>query len=656
MKKFQPYTRVLPWFMALLLSTLVAACGGGGGGKDPILGADVAAIAPRVIATTPLTRTPNVTGVSINAKVTATFSRDMTASTITTSTFKVACPAGTPVAGTVSVAYVASSRIATFSHTTNFPINTVCTATITTGVQSSKGVNMAQDYVWKFQTGATVDNIAPTITTTGAADGDTGLPINRNATVTFSEPMDPDSLTNSFTVKEFVSGAAVAGVVTYSGNTATFNPNSNLLPNTKYTSAVSTAATDLAGNALVSGARANPWSWTTGGSGDTTAPTVTLVNPLDLATGVCINKTINATFSEAMNQTTINDTTFTLQVSGPPLGPLLAGVYTYDVASNVSTFNPTSDLSPNTQYTATITTGVKDLAGNGLASDKVWTFTTGTTTCLPPVNLGTASAFGIAAHAGLTNTTTVPLTHIEGNVILDPLAQCNAVDVDAAGGFGLCGSNGSTPTITGTVFSHFYDPANIRGTVIADLNAAFLSITPPAGPPAAGSLGSPTSLSAGTTLGAPTGSAMVQGDNYFVPGLYQSITSIMVTGDLTLDAQGDANAVFVFQSSSTVGTAAGAAPPGVRSRILLINGAKASNVWWQAGTDATLGLYSEFQGNILAARDITMLTGATSCGRLMAGAWAGVGAGTGAFVFSSNVISVPGHPFAPPATYSTTCQ
>jgi hypothetical protein len=145
----------------------------------------------------------------------------------------------------------------------------------------------------------------------------------------------------------------------------------------------------------------------------------------------------------------------------------------------------------------------------------------------------------------------------------------------------------------------------------------------------------------------------VLGDNLFFPGVYQSLTSIMITGDLTLDAQGNPNAEFIFQSSSTVGTAAGAAPPGVRSRILLINGAKASNVWWQAGSDATLGLYSEFQGNILAAGDITMTTGATSCGRLMAGAWVG---GSGAFVFDSNVVSVPGQPFTPPATYSTVCQ
>jgi len=250
-------------------------------------------------------------------------------------------------------------------------------------------------------------------------------------------------------------------------------------------------------------------------------------------------------------------------------------------------------------------------------------------------NLGTAAAFGIAATAGVTNTPTAPISHINGNVILDPLAQCNTVALDAAGGFGLCG--GSPPTISGTVISSLFDPGNTRAQVRADMNAAFLSITPPAGPPAAGSRGGATNLPAGTTLGAPTGSAMVQGDNLFAPGIYQSLTSILITGDLTLDAQGNSNAVFIFQSSSTIGLANA-------SRILLVNGAKASNVFWQASSSATLGTNSVWEGNIFASASITMLTGATSCGRLFAGAWVG---GGGAFVFDSNVVSVPGNASAP---------
>ena len=256
-------------------------------------------------------------------------------------------------------------------------------------------------------------------------------------------------------------------------------------------------------------------------------------------------------------------------------------------------------------------------------------------------NLGAAATFGIAATAGVTNTPTAPRSQINGNAILDdPGTTCNGVPIGAAGDFGLCG--GSPPTITGTVISSLFDPGSTKAAVIADLRAAFLAITPPAGPPAAGSRGGATNLPAGTTLGAPSGSALVQGDNYFVPGLYQSTTSILITGDLTLDAQGNPNAVFIFQSSSSVGTADGAVSPGAHTRILLINGAKASNVFWQAGTSATLGIATDFQGNILASADITMKTSATSCGRLFAGAFT-----SGAFVFDSNVVSVPGNASAP---------
>lgn len=268
--------------------------------------------------------------------------------------------------------------------------------------------------------------------------------------------------------------------------------------------------------------------------------------------------------------------------------------------------------------------------------------------------LGTAAPYGIAATAGVQNT---GATTINGDVVLDPSsgASCNGVAVNSGtpGTFGLCA--GTPPTLAGSsqVYSAYYDPSSAVSGVKADMNSGFLSLTPPAGPPAAGSLGGATNIPAGTTLGGPTGSALVVGTNLFHPGVYQSNTSILVTNDLTLDAQGNPNAVFVFQSASTVGTADGSAPPVPHTRILLVNGAKASNVWWVAASSATLGTYSEFQGNILAAASITMKTGATSCGRLLAGAWVG---GSGAFVFDANVVSVPGQPFAPPAGYSTTCQ
>ena len=254
------------------------------------------------------------------------------------------------------------------------------------------------------------------------------------------------------------------------------------------------------------------------------------------------------------------------------------------------------------------------------------------------IDLGLAGPFAIAATAGVTNTITSPITHINGNVVLTPSPTCNAVTVDNAGGFGLCGD--MPPTISGTVITNVYPDTTTAAAIKADLNAAFLSITPLAGPPAVGSLAAGIAIAAPTTLGGAAGSPLVPGDNWFAPGVYTSITSILITGDVTLDGQGDPNAIFVFQSASSLTTADGAPSPGAHARILLTNGAKASNVWWQVASSATIGSYSEVRGNILAAFDITMKTGATACGRSMAGAWAG---GTGAFVFDSNVVSVPGN-------------
>ena len=238
MNKFESYPSIRPWFMALMLSALAVGCGGGGDqGRDPILGGSVA-LAPKVTATVPLATTPIATGVAVDSKITATFSKEMAPVTITTAgNFTLACPAGTAVAGTVT--YVAASRVATFSPTANLPAGTTCTATITTGAKDLAGNALVANFIWSFTTGLTSDTTAPTLSSTTPSSDEVGVLVNRDSTATFSEPMDPATLASpatSFTVKEFVSGNPVAGVVTYSGNTATFNPNSDLLPNTRYTS------------------------------------------------------------------------------------------------------------------------------------------------------------------------------------------------------------------------------------------------------------------------------------------------------------------------------------------------------------------------------------------------------------------------------------
>jgi hypothetical protein len=95
------------------------------------------------------------------------------------------------------------------------------------------------------------------------------------------------------------------------------------------------------------------------------------------------------------------------------------------------------------------------------------------------------------------------------------------------------------------------------------------------------------------------------------PGVYKSGSSVLLTGDVTLDAQGDPSAVFIFQIGSTLTTASG-------SRVRLVNGGSPCNVYWQVGSSATIGTTTTFNGNVLALTSITAKTGATFDGRLLA--------------------------------------
>jgi hypothetical protein len=101
------------------------------------------------------------------------------------------------------------------------------------------------------------------------------------------------------------------------------------------------------------------------------------------------------------------------------------------------------------------------------------------------------------------------------------------------------------------------------------------------------------------------------GGRTLLPGVYNSASSMGLTGALTLNAQGDPKSVFVFQLGSALTTASG-------SQIDLINGAQACNVYWQVGSSATLGTGSIFIGTILALTSITVTTGVTIDGRVLA--------------------------------------
>ena len=551
---------------------------------------------PAVTSTVPASGASNV---PLNQKISATFNTTMTASTITAAgTFTVAkTTGGTAVAGAVT--YDSASNTAIFTPTAALTASTQYTTTVTTAAQSTQGNALPANYVWSFTTGVAANASAPTVTSTDPTNAATLVPLNQKVAATFSTFMDPSTISaaGTFTVAATVGGAAVPGSVSYAGKTAIFTPTANLAASTQYTATITTAAKDLTGVAMAANFT---WNFTTGITTNVAGPTITVENPASVVTNVFIDTTVSATFSTAMDSTTITNATFTLAVAGAGGAPV-SGTVSYDSASQIATFAPSANLTANTQYTATVSNLVKDLSGNALASGPAstppdpWSFTTGATTGAggpPTINLGSAGSFAVMATASITSTGPVV---INGNVGLAPGT-----------------SQGIPPAqVNGTI--HVNDPIVTQAQ--ADLLAAFNDATS-------------RSTNAQTLPGN-------MGGLTFTPGLYVNSTSVLISGagpnnNVTLDAQGDPNAVFIFKMGSTLTT-------GTSSQVILAGGAKASHVFWQVDTSATLGVTSIFEGNVLAATSITINTGAAVTGSMFAGAAGGAGSAT----VNASTVTVP---------------
>ncbi|HXS17396.1 MAG TPA: Ig-like domain-containing protein, partial [Polyangiaceae bacterium] len=301
--------------------------------------------APTVSSTSPAGST---TGVAINTLITASFSEPMNPLTITSATFELACPAGTAITGTLG--YAVNGNVATFIPAADLPASTMCTATITSAVADTAGNTLVNPFSWNFTTGAAPDNTAPTVSSTSPAASASNVPINTLITASFSESMNPLTLTPvQFTV-DCPSGTPVPGTVAYAvnGNIATFTPADNLPASTACIARITAGVEDVAHNAMISPIA---WAFTTGVAPDVAAPAVNSTNPADSAVGVCINKTVNATFSEPMDPLTITTATFTLAITA---GASVTGVVAYDAQTNIATFDPAADLTgaTATQYTA----------------------------------------------------------------------------------------------------------------------------------------------------------------------------------------------------------------------------------------------------------------------------------------------------------------
>lgn len=680
MTKFSSTRGVLPTLAALLTGILLAACGGGG--KAPILGG-ISVDATPVPTVTAVSPSPNARAVSINTKLlTASFSKAINPSTLQASSFTLDCPSGSGVTG--SVGYLANTNTAILLLPTNttLPINANCLATLTTDIRDNDGLALRAPYSWRFVTSAAPDVTPPTVTATTHANGATRVPVNTRIGATFSEVMDSRTVTiNSFIVKK--AGTVVPGTLVYTGVSAVFTPTAALTSNTLYTMTVSTAAEDVAGNAMAAdyawswttaaaadtttpkviatvhanGAISVPintkvgatfseamntasfigtnfllnesvsnnpiagsfslsalnavftptanltpstrytvtikggkggvsdlagnalasdyvWSWTTAAADDLTAPTVSSVTPADGHINVAVSSAVNATFSEAMDPLTLTNVSFTVQG--------VTGLVSMSNANTIATFVPTAALAANTSYTATISTAVEDLSGNSLVNNKVWTFTTAAAAVAePPIDLGSAAHFGsFGGSAGMTNQGTLTVIHGDiGTIATAPTSltgfhdsaadiytqtESNVGSVD--GKIYTCTHSTTGPTAAGTNA----DSCAIATQARLDAETAYLSLV---AKPEGGKSPAPGENLAGLTL---------------LPGVYKSANGkfMIQGGNLTLDAQGDANATWVFQMDTTLTVGGpGAAFP---QSIVLAGGAQAKNVFWQVGSFATL--------------------------------------------------------------------
>ena len=214
------------------------------------------------------------------------------------------------------------------------------------------------------------DTKAPSVTSTFPTLNSTGVDLDISITAKFSEAIEPATITtDSVLLFDVSAGTFLDGDITYdpSSKTAIFR-NAALSPFSNYTAILTNWITDLAGNPLAE----YSWDFTTGAALDMTPPTVDNNYPLDGSVDVYLNSIVVATFSEPIDPATMIAQNFILQDSG---ATVISGDLDY-IGTSVL-FTPTNNMIGNELYTFTVGNQVKDLAGNELIADYIWSFTTG---------------------------------------------------------------------------------------------------------------------------------------------------------------------------------------------------------------------------------------------------------------------------------------
>lgn len=544
---------------AFLLAALIGGCKKDD--NDAIVG-----ICPLVISTNPANLAINV---PLNQIIDVTFNKKMDPASFSQASFSLF--GGAPgarglgeIAGTVS--YDDATASMRFKPTSLLTENTTYNCKVYALVKDLQGNVLQTDYLWSFKTGIFS---RPSILSTNPANNATGVPLNQVISATFSIPIDPSSV-NSSTFILNAGTATVAGTVSYNGTSAIYTPTGDLLPNTLYSLTLTSGIKDTLGNVLLEN---YIWSFTTG----------TLTSPFVIAAsnkGNITNAVITVDFSEAMNPVSITGVTFIVMQGTTSV----AGVISY--SGTTATFTPSGNLIGGATYTVTVFASVVNLAGTPMISNFVWSFVAGVLPSPNKVNLKSVARFGIIAGVGVSNQ--AGFSEIRNmDVGISPGVRASVVGFPPA------------TIVNGAIYaSDDISPAGTAAMLTVaqqDLKDAYLFLE-------------------GASNPAPATVAGDQGGKTLAPGIYKTTSTLLIqSGNLTLDAQGDTSAVWIFQIASAFTTVGGAG-----GNVILIGGAQAKNIYWQVGSSATIGDYTSFKGNILALTSITMNTGAVATGRMLA--------------------------------------
>jgi hypothetical protein len=314
---------------------------------------------------------------------------------------------------------------------------------------------------------------------------------------------------------------------------------------------------------------------------DVKTPTVTSMSPVNNAEDVSLNEAITATFSEEMDALTINSSTFIVKKGDDEI----EGVVTYE--GTIATFTPNAKLLIATDYTATITTGAKNIAGIACAANTVWSFATGITVeVLAKVELGSAGNYAILAKTAISNS---PTSVITGDLGLSPAATSYITGFDLIDGTGFA----TSAQITGQVFAA--DMAAPTSTVLTTAVENMLTAYNDA---AERSFPDYVELGAGNI-----------GGKTLAPGLYKWTSTVALPIDVTIT--GSETDIWIFQIEGDLIVSSDV-------KLTLTGGAKASNVFWQVAGAVSLGTSSHFEGVVMSMTSITMKTKASFKGKALA--------------------------------------